>query len=292
MPDDRPRALDDRRFSVLLPVYHRDSPDFLRRAFDSVTSEQTLPPDEVVIVRDGPVGPELATLVDTFVSTSPVPVVVVGLAENVGLARALEAGLARCTHEIVARMDADDISRPERFEIQVPLVAEGLDIVGSAIQEFGDESGADETGGIVRTPPPSAQSISTGARFHSPFNHPSVVYRRSAVAAAGGYQDLPLMEDYWLFARMLHAGAAASNVPEPLVLYRVGAGAYARRGGRRLLQSEVRLQWRMWRLGFTSAPQLVRNVLVRGGYRLVPEALRRLMYRAFLVDRSGNRADS
>lgn len=288
MPDPRTSVPAATEFSVLLPVYHRDQPSFLRRAFESVTVEQTLRPTEVVIVRDGPVGPELGALLDELTATSPVPVVVVELAENVGLARALEHGLRRCSAEIVARMDADDISRPERFSVQVPLVAAGLDLVGSAIQEFAHEARLQDDGAVVRTPPLSAEDIASGARFHSPFNHPSVVYRRSAVAAAGGYEDLPLMEDYWLFVRMLHTGAMAANVPDPLVLYRVGAGAYARRGGWRLLGSEVRLQWRMWRLGFSTAPQLARNVLVRGGYRLVPEALRRLMYRTFLVDRSGN----
>lgn len=285
MPDLSSPVPDRPGFSVLLPVYRRDEPSFLRRAFDSVTVEQTLPPDEVVVVRDGPVGRELEDLLLELASASPVPVVVVELAENVGLARALEKGLERCAHEIVARMDADDISRPDRFEIQVPLVAGGLDVVGSAIQEFADESSIHDAGAVVRTPPLSAQEIGAGARFHSPFNHPSVVYRRSAVARAGGYQDLPLMEDYWLFARMLRAGAGAANVPEPLVLYRVGAGAYARRGGWRLLRSEVRLQWRMWRAGFTTAPQLVRNVVVRGGYRLVPEALRRRLYRWWVLVR-------
>lgn len=286
MPDAPPPAPVDARFSVLLPVYHRDSPDFLRRAFDSVTTGQTLPPDEVVIVRDGPVGPELAALIETFVSTSPVRVVVVGLAKNVGLARALEQGLDRCTHEIVARMDADDVARPDRFEVQVPLVASGLDLVGSAIEEFADDE-PEGRAGVVRTPPLTADEITRGARFHSPFNHPSVVYRRSAVAAAGGYVDLPLLEDYWLFVRMIQRSPHVLNVPEPLVLYRVGAGAYARRGGRRLLVSELRLQWRMRRIGFTTFSQFVRNVLVRGGYRLVPEALRRRAYRTFLLDRSG-----
>ncbi|MHA7134520.1 glycosyltransferase [Oerskovia turbata] len=285
MPEPARTVYSSADFSVLLPVYHRDSPSFLRRAFDSVTVEQTLAPTEVVIVRDGPVGPELDALLDELATTSSVPVEVVELPQNVGLARALEHGLRRCSHEIVARMDADDISRPERFAVQVPLAAAGLDIVGSAIQEFDDESRIRDVGAVVRTPPTSAQDIRAGARFHSPFNHPSVVYRRSAVAAAGGYQDLPLMEDYWLFVRMLHAGAVAGNVPDPLVLYRVGAGAYARRGGWRLLRSEIRLQWRMWRSGFSTAPQLVRNVVVRGGYRLVPEAVRRRMYRWWVAVR-------
>ena len=291
MPEAPLSASVDMRFSVLMPVYHRDSPDYLRRAFDSVTIEQTLPPDEVVIVRDGPVGSELADLIRTFASTSPMDVVLVELAQNVGLARALELGLERCTYEIVARMDADDVSRPERFEIQIPLVASGLDIVGSAIEEFAtDDRAAQGVRGVVRTPPLTAEDIVRSARFHSPFNHPTVVYRRSAVAAAGGYLDLPLLEDYWLFVRMIQRGRRALNVPQPLVLYRVGAGAYARRGGRRLLESELRLQWRMRRLGFTTSSQLVRNVVIRGGYRLVPESLRRRMYHALLLDRSGGRA--
>lgn len=88
------------------------------------------------------------------------------------------------------------------------------------------------------------------------------------------------MEDYWLFVRMLAAGARVLNVREPLVLYRVGAGAYARRGGARLLASELRLQWRMRRIGFVTRTQMVRNMVLRGGYRLVPEALRRGAYRA------------
>jgi len=268
-------------FSVLLPVYHGDDPAFLRRSFASVTVEQELAPAEVVLVEDGPVGDALARVLDELEGGSPVPVTRVRLERNQGLATALEAGLARCAHEIVARQDADDVSRPARFAVQVPLVDAGLDIVGSAIEEFdADEPAPGESGGLVRVPPLSAQEIDRAARFRSPFNHPSVVYRRSAVAAVGGYEDLPLMEDYWLFARMLAGGARARNVPEPLVLYRVGAGAYARRGGAQLLRSELELQRRLHGIGFTTTLQEIRNSVLRGGYRLVPESLRRGAYRA------------
>lgn len=269
-------------FSVLLPVYHRDDPVHLRRAVRSVTVDQTLRPAELVLVQDGPVGGRLAEQVDELVGTLPVPVRVVVLPRNVGLARALEAGLAACAHEIVARMDADDVSRPRRFELQVPHVAGGLDVVGSAIQEFDDD---ERRPGAVRTPPLTDEEIRRAARIRSPFNHPSVVFRRTAVAAAGGYEDLPYLEDYWLFARMLEAGARALNVPEPLVLYRVGEGAYARRGGRTILLSELDLQRRLRGIGFTSRPQAMRNVAVRGVYRLVPEGARRRLYRALMLGR-------
>ena len=102
---------------------------------------------------------------------------------------------------------------------------------------------------------------------------------------AGGYQDLPLMEDYLLFARMLAGGARPANVAEPLVYYRVGAGAYARRGGLALLRSEIALQREFRRQGLTTRREYVRNLVVRGGYRLVPTRLRQLAYRRLIAHR-------
>ena len=125
-------------------------------------------------------------------------------------------------------------------------------------------------------------------RFRDPFNHPTVVYRRSAVLAAGGYADMALMEDYLLFTRMVAAGAVPANLAEPLVHYRVGDGAYARRGGLPLLRSELALQRRFRRLGITTRWEYLRNVAVRGGYRLVPEGVRKVAYRRLLANRTGN----
>lgn len=263
-------------FSLLLPVYRGDRADFLRRAFASAVDEQVRRPSEVVLVRDGPVPEELERCLAELAATSPVPVVVVRLPENRGLAVALEEGLARCSHEVVARMDADDVSTPDRFAVQLPLVEAGADLVGSALTEFTDD---EHQVLAVRTPPLTPEAIARRAVLASPFNHPTVVYRRSAVRAAGGYRELPLLEDYWLFTRMIAAGARTANVAQPLVRYRVGAGAYRRRGGWRLFRSELVLQRHLRAEGFTTRAQAVRNVVVRGGYRLVPEAARRTAYR-------------
>ena len=121
-------------------------------------------------------------------------------------------------------------------------------------------------------------AISALARFRDPFNHPAVVYRRDAIRTAGGYQHLDKMEDYWLFVRLIAAGARVANVTESLVLYRVGAGAYERRGGCTLLRSELRLQGWMRRSGFTTTQQYVRNIAGRGIWRLVPTTLRQRIY--------------
>jgi hypothetical protein len=183
-------------------------------------------------------------------------------------------------------MDADDVAMPHRFEVELPLMA-GADIVGSGLLEFSGD--IDEIVG-QRVPPTGHAQIQRYARMHDPFNHPTVVFRKRAVLAAGGYGDLPLMEDYALFARMLLAGARAVNVPEPLVFYRVGKTAFKRRGGRELLRSELRLQREFRRLGFTSRSQYVRNVLIRGGYRLIPWWFRRAVYRPVLSHRRGSAA--
>jgi glycosyltransferase involved in cell wall biosynthesis len=266
-------------FSLLLPVYGKDDPAQLERAFRSAVDEQTRRPDEAVLVRDGPVPDPLAATLARLVASSPVPVRLVELPENVGLAAALTAGLDACAHDVVARMDADDIALPERFAKQLPVLEAGADLVGSGLYEFVDDE--DVTIG-VRTPPVGAEHIRAYARFHDPFNHPTVVYRRGAVLRAGGYVQVGLMEDYWLFARMLAAGAHAENVAEPLVKYRVGAGAYKRRGGVAQLRAELRLQRLMRNAHITSRTEMVRNVAVRGGYRLVPEALRKVAYRGLL----------
>lgn len=263
-------------FSLLLPVHASDQAEFVRLAFRSAVHDQTLRPDHVVMVRDGPVPEPLADVIEELRTTSPVPVTFVPLEHNLGLGPALDAGLAASPHDVIARMDSDDVAMPRRFEVQLPLIAAGADIVGAGLLEFG--SNTDDVVG-KRTPPSDPDDILRYARIHDPFNHPTVVYRRAAVLAAGGYGDLPLMEDYWLFARMLANGARPANVPEPLVYYRVGEGAYQRRGGKVLLRSELALQRKLRSEGFISSAQYVRNVAIRGGYRLMPWWVRRAAYR-------------
>ena len=262
-------------FSLLVSVYDGDRPDYLRRALRSAIDDQTVRPDQVVIVRDGPVRGELSACLEEFQATSPVPVTLVALEHNGGLGPALNAGIAASWFDVIARMDGDDVAMPHRFEVQMPHIA-GADIVGSGLLEF-----VTDTDDVIgqRIPPIGPQEIARYARVHDPFNHPTVVYRRQAVLEAGGYGHLPLMEDYDLFARMLQVGARAINVAEPLVYYRVGATAFKRRGGTGLLRSELRLQREFRRRRFTSRAEYARNVLIRGSYRLIPWWLRRAIYR-------------
>ena len=277
-------------FSLLLPVYGGDRADFVRDAFHSAVHEQTLPPDQVVLVRDGPVPAELADCLDELCTTSKVRVTFVELEHSAGLGPALDAGLAASDFDIVARMDADDVAMPNRFEVQLPLIEAGGDIVGAGLLEFEVVPG--EPGGRRRVPPTDPDAIRAYARVHDPFNHPTVIYRRTAVLAAGGYGDVALMEDYDLFVRMLATGAEPRNVAEPLVYYRVGAGAYQRRGGRAQLRADLQLQRRLLAMGFTSRLEFLRNVIVRGGYRLLPWRFRRIVYRRVVAGWGARRGRS
>lgn len=269
-------------FSVLLPVYVGDQPEFFFRAISSATREQELRPRQLVVVCDGPVPEEISEFLHRAARGEETEVLgntdvrVVRLKHNMGLANALNIGLAHCSHEIVARVDADDISLPQRFAIQIPLIEGGLGLLGSAIQEFSDD---EAEAGLVRSMPTSEEEIRRVISYRSPFAHPSVVYRKSAVEAVGGYEHLQLMEDYLLFARMVAAGVPCGNTPEVLVRYRVGSGAYKRRGGRHMLRSEMRLQKIFRSEGIVSDAQFARNLAIRGGYRLIPTDLRQLLYR-------------
>lgn len=271
-------------FSLLMPVYRGDSAFRVRRAIESNTAEQTRPPAQVVIVRDGPVPQEITDELDRISAASSVPVVRVDLERNAGLTDALNTGLLWCDHDIVARADADDISYPDRFARQLPLIEAGADLVGASMHEIGDDES--DPVALRRAPVGHAEITRVGKR-RNPISHPSVVFRRSAVEAVGGYQHVPMAEDYWLWARMLRAGADVRNIPEPLVGYRVSAGSYERRGGPRVFRAELALQWKLRRLGYVGFIQWATNVIVRGGYRFVPLRVRETAYR-FMVGHRGH----
>lgn len=294
-------------FSVLMAVYAGDRLDYLRRAVLSSTVEQTCVPTQLVIVRDGPVPEAVQSFLDRLAiwlderfaqagRYEAVPeITVLELAKNSGLAHALNQGLLRCRYELVARADSDDVSLPERFATIIPLLdshAGRYDVVGSAIREFsGDERGRQL--GQTRILPAGGKPLLDFARARSPLHHPSVAFRKSAIQCVGGYPEHNgRFEDYLLWERLILAGARLHNVAEPLVLYRVDAGAYQRRGGWTMFRDELALQRRFRADGFISTIQFVRNVAIRALYRLMPTGLRKLGYRALTAVRNLGHAGS
>lgn len=264
-------------FTVLIALWQGDQPSQVERALSSATHEQLLRPACLVLTVDGPLTPALESVVERAEKGEWGPARIARTPSHGGLANALERGLALCPTDVVARADADDINVPERFQRQIPEFADGsLDLLGSAMRELGT--------GALRSRPLSERDIRAYCRDHNPFQHPTVVFRASAVRAAGGYRHLPFMEDWFLWYRMLKSGARARNLPDPLVDYRVNSALYRRRGGISPLRSDVILQRTMLRDGYTTVLRSARNLAVRLAYRSLGPRIRTLMY-SLIIER-------
>jgi glycosyltransferase involved in cell wall biosynthesis len=266
------------RLSVLMSVYSKELPECLGQALASLV-EQTVPADEVVIVKDGQLGRGLEDTIAEFQDILPIRTL--QIEKNVGLGRALNAGVLECSAETIARMDSDDVCAPDRFERQLNYLRchPEVDLIGGAIGEF--ETDWKQLQG-VRSVPEGGQLLSRTARSRNPMNHVSVMFRRSAVLAAGNYQTLMGFEDYFLWARMIMARSQIANLPEILVYVRCGSGMQARRGGLRYVKEELRFQWLLRKIGFLSNWQCALNILIRTPVRFAPTTLRAKFYNAFL----------
>ena len=266
-------------FSVLMSVYAGERAPWLDQALASIVSSTVLPA-QVVLVQDGPLGNELQEVIVRYQSSLPLQVL--RLEQNVGLGPALNAGLALCRHEWVARFDTDDVLVADRFERQLAFLKAHpkVGIVGGWIHEF--ESDPENDAGRVRRVPETHEAILAYAQRRNPFNHMSVMFRRELALAHGGYQGELLYEDYALWVRMLQGGAIAANIPRILVKARAGRDMFQRRGGLRYVRSEATVQWAFYQGGFIGRRRLALNLLQRLPVRILPGPVRRWIYQQFL----------
>ncbi len=220
-------------YSVLMSVYHGDRPEWLSESIDSILRQST-PTNDFVIICDGPLNEELDEVLSYYEGRNEC-IRIYRLPYNTGLGNALSIGIKNCKNELIARMDADDISLPERMEKQLVFHCEKhFDLVGSEILEFVGDSEAPHS---IRKVPESNQEIYRYLKLRNPVNHVSVMFRKSSVLSAGNYLSMPFREDYYLWLRMLKNGAVFYNIQEPLVLVRAGDGMYKRRSGRQMRNS-------------------------------------------------------
>ncbi len=223
-------------YSFLTSVYRNTKESEMRECVESMLS-QTVPPEQVVIVIDGPVPDELKEYIDSLSQSMSEVFTVLPLEENVGLGLALQKGLEVCRNEIVARMDTDDICVKDRMEKQLARLSEDetLSIVGSDIAEF---IGTTDNVVSVRDVPQSHEEICEYLKKRCPFNHMTVTFRKSEVEKAGSYQPWYLDEDSYLWVRMYLAGCKFANIGENLVFARVDESSFRRRGGIKYYRSE------------------------------------------------------
>ena len=268
-------------YSVLLSVYRKDSPVFLAEALDSIYKKQIKKPDEIVIVEDGPVPDEIDDVLKRFsdlvYNEGSAKVKIVELWQNKGLGEALKEGTGHCTCDYIFRMDADDISVPERFQVMAGYLEThpDVDVLGSDIGEF-----IDDPDKIIRKRvcPAEKNDIIKMGRKRNPMNHVSVAIKRSSLLKVGGYVPLSLIEDYYLWVRMLANGMKLANLNKTLVKVRVGTDFEIRRGKTDRIKSWRKLQNYMLLHGMIGRFRAFWNMLCIRFFVYSPNVVKKFVY--------------
>jgi glycosyltransferase involved in cell wall biosynthesis len=265
-------------FSVLISVYIKENPAYLDEALSSII-HQTLVPDEIVLVKDGPLTASLNTVIGKYQALFN-NLVVVELEKNRGLGNALAAGLEACRYELVARMDSDDIAFKDRFEKQVALMERKpqLAACGSHIAEFTNTPGDLEK---IKQVPLTNEEIRSYARLRNPLNHPTVMLRKQAVLAVGSYRDMPLFEDYYLWLRLLKSGYELENIDETLLHFRIG-NMIGRRQGLSYFRKELAFFRRLKEENLIDTYSFFLFIATRLPFRILPRKLLGVVYNTFL----------
>lgn len=267
-------------YSVLMSVYYKEHPDYLRQSMQSIY-DQTVPTDDFVLVCDGPLTPELDAVISGMQQQFGSRLHVCRLLKNGGLGKALNFGIGQCKNDLVARMDSDDVSRPERCQRQLAIFHDHPEysLVSGIVEEFSDTI---TNVSVRRIVPEHQDDIIAFAKKRNPFNHPCIMYKKSAVQAVGSYQDFYLLEDYYLWIRMLQHGFIGYNLQEPLLWMRAGSDMYKRRGGWKYVQSQHNLFKYMAQTGFITGRQYQIQSLVRLIGAVVPNWLRAFLFKKIL----------
>lgn len=274
---------DYKGYSVLMSVYHKEKPEYLKQAIASIQA-QTLPTDDFVLVCDGPLNDALDAVIAKKQQEMGKTLNVVRLAKNGGLGNALNEGIKHCKNELVARMDSDDIAYQDRCEKQIAVFYKHpeVSICSGIVEEF---TSTPDVVDAKRVPPEAHEEIVEFAKKRNPFNHPCVMYKKSAVEAVGSYQDFYLLEDYYLWLRMLMAGYQGYNIQESLLHMRAGSDMYLRRAGWKYAKTQARLFKFMKSQGFIDEGQYIKSCVIRSGSALAPNWLRKLMFEKVLRKR-------
>lgn len=268
------------KYSVLITVYKKDNPEYFRKALISMI-KQTKKPDEIILVKDGPITNEIQQVINKLDKKYPKLISQIQLPKNRGLGIALNERIKACKNELIARMDADDISMPKRCEKQMlefeknPL----LDIVGCPVIEFVGEPN-NKVG--KRDVPLDNISIYKYCKKRDPFNHPTVMYKKSTVIKAGGYSELRKNQDTDLWIRMLSNGAVCKNIPEYLVKFRFDEGTYKKRKSWLNTKLLINIRWKAFCSGFCSFIDFIEIVFVQLIIFIMPLRFQKIIYKTLL----------
>ncbi|WP_440321445.1 glycosyltransferase [Laedolimicola sp.] len=277
-------TIDSRKYtySVLMSVYKNDDPGFLKLALESIYEKQTVKPDEIVIVFDGPLNESLYDVLNSFKKDKESVVKYYPQEVNRGLGEALKIGSEHCTGDYIFRMDSDDISDPYRFEHQILYVENhpDIDVLGTDIAEFNESP--NEPDKRVRSCPEKHKDIVNMGKKRNPMNHVSVCLKKDALFKCGGYQTLLLLEDYYLWLHMIGAGCKLANIHESLVYVRVGNGFDSKRGSKERIIGWRVLQDYMLEIGMINKKEAILNMFSINIFVKTPSWLKKYLYSKLL----------
>lgn len=265
-------------FSVLMPVYYKEIPEYLNQCLESL-SIQVVPATEIVIVKDGKLTDELERVL--FEWSEKLPLIIVGYEKNRGIIYALNYGLQFCSYELVARMDSDDICVNDRFEKQIKYFEENKNIVllSGFISEFNKMPNDIVS---IRKVPSGTYNIIKHLKKRSAFNHMAVMFRKSVVLAVGNYMEINSFEDYDLWIRLVQAGYQVDNLQEVLVYARIGNNMIERRRGINYFKKEIQFLYIQKKRKFISNIEFILSIFLKVPTRLMPSKLLSLIYYKFL----------
>ena len=268
------------KYTVLMSVYKKEKPEYLKTAIESMLN-QSVKPDEIVVVEDGPLTSEIETLLLKYKEKYPEVFNIVKSKENIGLGRALNLGLSNCRNELVARMDTDDISKPDRCEKHLKYFENDseLSLLGSSVDEFYNNPEQIVSRRVV---PTEYKEIYEFAKRRSAFNHPTVMYKRSDVLSIGGYSDLRRNQDVDLFGRMLFSGLKAENIEESLLYFRSNDDLAKRRKSWENTKSYISTIKNLHKIGYSSFMDLAIVSIAQTGMYIMPIKLQHWVYKKFL----------
>ena len=262
-------------FSVLISLYHKEKPEYLREALDSIFN-QTILPNEIVLVKDGPLTPKLDAILNEYDARYPVFKFVIN-ESNLGLGRALAKGIEACTYEYVLRMDTDDVIPSDRFEKEIVALDKGYDVVSCWSQLYeGDINNVI----AIKTRPEHHDDIVKLAHKRSPICHAGCAYRKSSVIKAGNYEHHLYYEDYDLWVRMILSGCKFYNIQEVLYYVRTSMDMVRRRGGVSYAINEFKNFKRFKKIGFYTTRDLIVNTITHFIVRIIPSCIRGFVMKA------------
>lgn len=266
-------------YSVLMSVYYKENPNYLKESLLSVFN-QTIKPNEVVLIEDGNLTPELDEVISKFEKKYKNILKIIKYEKNRGLGVALRDGLLECSNEIVFRMDTDDICQKDRFEKQLKVFEEkNVDVVGSNITEF-DEEMKNITG--IRVVKENSNDIKKMAKKRNPINHMTVGFKKSRVINSGNYESMLYFEDYYLWVRMIEKGYNFYNLQENLVNVRGGNSMIKRRGGIKYIRSIVAFEKTLLKMKFINFFEFLINISERIFFSIIPNNFRATLYKNVL----------